>query len=111
MDPREHILIWLPVKQGVEKIILCHVFKIMHKLFPVYLWENFVSQDSVHQYSTRHSQKGAFVIPKVKSFGAKSFCFKGCSLWNQLPINILSTDKYHTFKHVLNSYLLNTVTV
>jgi len=27
----------------------------------------------------------AFVIPKVKSHGFKSFYYNGCSLWNSLP--------------------------
>ena len=77
LDHRAHIehnhfkqLNWLPVKDRVNQIILCHVFKLRHGLSPNYMVEHFIPQDFVHSYSTRFSKEGCYSIPKVGSSGA-----------------------------------------
>lgn len=113
LDARCHIgpehfrsLNWLPVNNRVDQIVLGHVFKVKHGLAPDYLGEHFVPQDTVHSYRTRLSHKGAFAVPKVKGFGSKSFCYTGCSLWNNLPACITQIDKLSTFKTTVKNYLL-----
>ena len=76
---------WLPVSQRVDQIILKHVYKIKSGTSPVYMKEHFVPTSSVHSYSTRFRKNGCFSLPKVKSFEKKSFVYRGCILWNELP--------------------------
>ena len=59
-------------------------FIMKNGLFPQYMREYFIPQDGVHTHNIRLNSKGAFVIPKVKSHGLKSFCYNGCSLWNHM---------------------------
>ena len=63
-------------------------------VFLLNIWENILFLKMVFIiYNTRLSSKGAFVIPKVKSHGLKSFCYNGCSLWNSLT---------HAFSEISN---------
>ena len=62
----------LPVNKRVEQIILCNVFKIYNGSSPKYLNEQFKPQNSLHNYETRSSLKGGFVLPRIKSYGSKS---------------------------------------
>ena len=64
---------WLPVSRRVDQIILNHVFKIKSGQSAQYMAENFIQASSLHSYGTRLRESGNFSIPKVKSFGKKSF--------------------------------------
>ena len=114
LDSRVHIspehfklLNWLPVHSRVEHLTLCHVFKIRNNLSPLYMSDHFISQDTVHSYGTRLNSKGAFVIPRVKSFGSRSFCFNGCKFWNSLPVNFNNIKSLGSFKAELKQHLIN----
>ena len=72
---------------------------------PQYMREHFIPQYGVHTYNTRLSSKGAFVIPKVKSHGHKSFCYNGCSLWNSLPHAFREISNMSHFKVTLKQHL------
>jgi hypothetical protein len=113
LDARAHIgpehfrlLNWLPVNKRVDQIVLGHVFKIQNGLAPDYMGEHFIPQASIHSYRTRSTQKGAFAVPRVKGFGSKSFCYTGCSLWNNLPSSITQIDRLSVFKSSLKNHLL-----
>ena len=60
--------------------------------------EHFVLRSTVHSYGTRFRENGYFSLPKVKGFGKKTFAFRGCKLWNDLPANIKSIARYQNFK-------------
>ena len=116
LDSRAHIdpshfksLSWLPVHRRVEQIMLCHVFKIKNGLSPDYMGEHFISQDSVHNYSTRLSQKGGYCLPKVKSHGSKSFAFSGIKLWNDLPVELTEINRLQSFKVAIKRHLMNSI--
>ena len=100
------ILNWLPVTKRVDQIILCHVFKIKSGTAPDYLGEYFSLASSVHGYSTRFRDNGSYTIPKVKGFGKKSFAYKGCMLWNDLPLYIRKINGLREFKDAVKNYLL-----
>ena len=53
--------------------------------------EQFTSASYVHSYSTRFRENGCFSLPKVKSFGKKSFAYRGCMVWTDLP-NIIKKN-------------------
>ena len=127
MDNRSHIgpehfkaLRWLPVYKRVEHISLCHVFKIKLGLSPDYLNENFVPLSSVHERCTRSrvslnsladgslsaTDNGRYKLPKVGSFGKKSFAFCSISSWNNLPQYLRSSGCLRKFKTDLKIQLM-----
>lgn len=116
LDSRAHIdqshfksLNWLPVHMRVNQIMLCHVFKIRNGLSPDYMSEHFVSQDSMHNYSTRLSKKGGYCLPKVKCHGSKSFSFNSIKLWNSLPESLTEVNRLEGFKVAIKSHLMNNI--
>ena len=78
----------LPVTKRVDQIILCHVFKIKSGTAPDHLGKCFSLASLVHGYFTRFRDNGSYTILKVKGFGMKSFAYKGCMFWNDLPLYI-----------------------
>jgi len=90
--------------------MLCHVFKVKHKLAPSYMNSFLVSQNTVHSYSTRLSEKCGFNLPKAKGSGCKSFSFIGAKLWNNLPCHLTDINNFQSFKVAIKSHLLNSST-
>jgi hypothetical protein len=105
---KEHFnhLSWLPVEKRVHHLMLCHVFKVRNNLAPSYMDEFFVSQDSVHSYNTRFSNKGGYGLPKVKGSGSKSFCFLASKLWNSLPLFLTTIKHLNNFKVSIKDFLM-----
>ena len=84
----------LDVGRRVDYLTLNLMYNIFHKLAPSYMCNvNLVS----HRYNTRRSDC-AFVIPKVKGQGSKSFKFNGIKLWNNLPVAIRKAQTKDFFK-------------
>jgi hypothetical protein len=124
LDPRSHIsrdhfvkLNWLPVSSRVDQITLSHVFRIRCDKAPCYMKENFIPASTVHNYATRFrvssqsssdflTDTGRYSIPKVKGFGQKTFAYKGCTLWNDLPQSIRDSKNLTRFKSCVKSNLL-----
>ena len=113
MDPRSHVganefksIGWLPVSRRVDQIILNHVFKIKSGQSAHYMAENFIQAGSVHSYGTRFRKIGNFSIPKVKSFGKKSFVYNGCILWIDLPSHIKEKQSIYDFKMTVKRHFL-----
>ena len=119
LDSRAHIgkeqfsyLKWLPVASRVDFKTLCHVFNVHNKSAPSYMGNDFIPASSVHSHKTRFTTKavcqddnqlsfaecGRFSVPKVKSFGIRSFAYRGCSLWNDLPQSIRDSSSLNYFK-------------
>ena len=48
-----------------------------------------------------------FSIPKIKSFGKKPFRYNGCVLWNELPGDISSLQRYPNFKVAVKKFPLS----
>ena len=85
-------------------VISC--FKVRNKLAPSYMDEVFVSQDTVHSYNTRFSDKGGYGLPKVKGSSSKSFCILASKLWKSL-LSFLTTIKYlNNFKVSIKDFLM-----
>ena len=118
LDPKSHVgseefksLGWLPVSKRVDQVILNHIFRIRSGTSPEYMGERFTLASSIHNYSTRFRENGCYLLPKVKSFGKKSFAFTGCTLWNALPSNIKNVNSLTTFKTAVKSHLLDSVLI
>ena len=130
LDSRSHIgqeqfsfVKWLPVSERVDFKTLCHVFKIHSGKSPTYLEEHFTPASSVHNYGTRFRVKctrsngsdapfsdcGRYCIPQVKSFGIKSFAYRGCTLWNNIPQEFREVDTLSKFKVKIKEHLMSSV--
>ena len=66
--------------------------------------EQFTPASSVHSYNTRFRENGCFSLPKVKSFGKKSFAYRGCMVRNDLPNNIQQIKDFQIFKNSIKSH-------
>ena len=86
-----------------------HVFKVKSGQSPDYMVENFIPANSIHSYGTRFREIGCFYIPIVKSFGKISFGYNGCVLWNRLPGDIKSLQRYPNFKVAVKLGLLSMI--
>ena len=49
---------------------------------------------------------GNYTIPQVKGFGKKSFAYKGCMLWNDLPLSIRKINGFREFKVAVKNHFL-----
>ena len=47
------------------------------------------------------------LFPKVKWFGKKTFAFRGCKLWNDLPTNIKRIACNQNLKVVVKAHFVN----
>jgi hypothetical protein len=89
--------------------MLCHVFKVKNQMVPENLSDCFVSQESMHSYCTRLSEKEGYCLLKVKGSGSKSFSFIGAKLWHSLPTCISEINKFHRFKVAIKSHFLSSM--
>ena len=129
MNSRSHVgieqfksLNWLPVSKRVDQLTLCHVHKIKSDMSPNYLKEKFVPLNNVHDRFSRSRvsvvaktdsnsydfcDTGRFSLPKVGSFGRKSFAFNGIVLWNSLPQHLRDIKSSVSFKHAIKTHLMD----
>ena len=68
--------------------------------------ENFIQASSLHSYGTRFRESGNFYIPKVKSFGKKSFVYNECIFWNDLPSHIKEKLSIYDFNMTVKKHFL-----
>ena len=60
----------------------------------------------IHQYNTR--QKDDFHTHSVQSeVGKRAIKFKGCKLWNSLPVELKEIESCFSFKYRLKNHLLH----
>ena len=116
MDSRAHVgsevfksLGWLPGSKKVDQIILNHIIKVKSDQSPDYMVKHFIPASSIHSYGTRFRETACFSIPKVRSFGMKSFRYNGCVLWNKLPGDIRNLQRYPNFKVAVKKFLLSKI--
>ena len=113
-------LSWLSLPDRVMSFRMSHLFRIRHKLAPVYLLPNFKSVSDAHTHNTRGSNFN-FHMSRELSLSPNGFAFTAIKQWNALPNDLKSitdfyriTDVYLTtvftflrlpnFYHVLNFY-------
>ena len=99
---------WLPVTHRIQYKISTICFNSISGTAPQYL------SDLLQPY-TRARQLGStsdtrtFVTPCVntKTFGERSFCYAGPSVWNNLPQTLRHSDSTSSFKAALKTHLFN----
>jgi len=90
--------------------MLCHVLKVKHKLAPSYMNSFLVSQNTVHSYSTRLSEKFGFNITKAKGSGCKYFSFIEAKLWNNFLCHLTDINNFQSLKVAIKSHFRNSST-
>ena len=106
LHPRSHIhsnefvkINWSPVELRVNKIMLCHLHRILNGKAPSYLNQNLVRVSQHHQYHT--SSVSSLVVDRAHSAGNSSFIHVAKVLWNSLPRQLTNICSNNSFKHNL----------
>ena len=85
----------------IRDAVLMH--KCMNNLAPDYLTSLSKKRSSIHQHNTKNSNN--LDIPKCCTAKAQnSFSYRGVSIWNSLPSEILNSPSVSVFKRKLKSY-------
>ena len=96
---------WLPVRWGVQYILLVLVFSALRELALKYI------QDLVILYSPNRNLRSAvqclLVVPRynLQGYGRRAFSVSGPALSNSLPEHIRQSDTLVKFKTLLNTHL------
>ena len=93
----------LPVSFRIDQLKLNHMFSIINGLSPEYMKCD-ISCVSNSGYNTRSGNRSC-VIPRVKSFGIRSFFYTAIKLWNSLPPNIQALNGKFVFKLHVKQFL------
>ena len=91
---------WLSMNQLIAFQSLITVFRIRQFKEPKYL-ATLMCNDT---------QNGRIMLMNSNlTLTSKSFCFRGPSLWNQLPRNVRSEEKLGIFKNMVKKWTLDNV--
>ena len=86
----------MSIENRIKYLAASHVFNCIGEQAPEYL-QVFERVNESHHYNTRHSVN-ALILPKVGSYGIKSFHYIGAKIWNSLPDEIQTTFSKSLFK-------------
>lgn len=98
----------LPITSLHIQQILLFVYKVKYNsnLMPDLFNDYFITNNSVHNYETR-SQSKLHYHSINSSFGSRSLKFKGCCLFNRLPISLQGHMSSSDFKESLYDYIVD----
>ena len=101
----------LPVEQRIIFKINLTCFKILNNLAPDYLVDLIHVYERPARYLRSSSDKLRLVIKpnNLKTYGLRAFSVIAPILWNELPIDIRSTDHVNKFKSKLKTFLFKRV--
>jgi len=99
---------WLPISQRITFKIVLMVFDCSRGRCPKYFSDVYIPVHTVTvRLHLRSADHGDLVVPHVLSrFGCRSFRVSGPTIWNNLPVDIRSTDiMREQFKRSLKIWL------
>ena len=109
MPKFEHItsgmveLHWLPVKYRIMYKILLLVFKCLSGEAPTYLQEMIKSRRTLRSSSALLLEVRRY---RCKTLGTRSFRHAGPTLWNDLPLKIMSAKDINCFKSLMKTHFI-----
>ena len=87
---------WKSIENRIKYLAASHVYNCIDGQAPEYL-QVYERVNEFQHYNTRHSVN-ALILPKVGSYGIKSFHYTGAKIWNSLPDGIQTTCSKSLFK-------------
>ena len=97
---------WLSVRQLVSYHTALSTHKIATTGLPLYHAEKMCSS---HSHNTRASIKFAEKFTGKHSLTSNSFCYRGATLYNRLPIEIRQTTNACAFKKKLKYWVMRNI--
>ena len=85
------------INDRINYLAANHVFNCIDEQAPEYL-QVFERVNESHHCNTRNSVINALILPKVCSYGIRSFHYIGAKTWNSLPDEIQTTFSKSLFK-------------
>ena len=97
----------LPLKKLVIQRIGLQMHKYSSKTLPLAIMDLFTTNDSIHNYNTRHKDNLRHPIGK-REYMYRNFTFTAVYVWNHIKnnTNINCNTPYSKFKHILRDHLL-----
>ena len=97
----------LPLKKLVIQRIGLQMHKYSSKTLPLAIMDLFTTNDSIHNYNTRHKDNIRHPIGK-REYMYRNFTFTAVYVWNHIKnnTNINCNTPYSKFKHILRDHLL-----
>ena len=107
IHPILETLHWLPVMHHMQYKISIICFSSVSGTAPQYL-SDFLQPYTQARQLRSASDTWTFVTPHVntKTFGERSSCYAGPSVWNNLPQTLRHSDSTSSFKVALKTHLL-----
>ena len=93
------------IENRIKYLATSHIFNCIGEQAPEYL-QVFERVNEFHHCNTRHSVN-ALILPKVGSYGIKSFHYIGAKIWNSLPDEIQTTFSKSLFKVRCKKYFMS----
>ena len=91
---------WFSVNQMISYFSLIAIFKVRINSDPEYL----------ARVLCRNGRNDRILLQNPKlAVAAKSFCYRGPSLWNSLPWNVRKAEKLETFKKLVKPWILENI--
>ena len=98
---------WLPVKARIDFKILLLTWKALNGLSPPYIRDMLEFRDETRTLRNRNNQY--LKVPRFNrpTLGGHAFSIVAPSLWNQLPLELRTTDSETNFRKNLKTILYN----
>lgn len=104
------MLNWLPVKSRLYYSLLGFARKVITTRTPVILFKNFKFSQDGHEYVTRQSSVGRFLLPVYRTgAGQRTLHYRAMVAWNSLPSFLVNEASKMVFKIKLKLYLFTQV--
>ncbi len=102
-----HDLKWLFTGELYHYKLLCIIFRICKLNEVPYFYQYFVKNGVNHTYNMRGKGKLLYLYKPRLDNGKNLLQYNGVKLWNQLPENIRTIEKYANFKKELLNYMIS----
>ena len=95
---------WLPVQLRIQHKVMQHTYRSLHGMSPGYL------TDMVQPYEPRRrlrsEGRGLVCVPRARSkYGERTFQYVSSLFWNQLPVDIKTSQSLQVFKKRAKTFL------
>ena len=90
----------MSIENRIKYLAASHVFNCIDEQAPEYL-QVLKEFNESHHYNTRHSVN-ALILPKVGSYGIKSFHYIGAKIWNSFSKSLFKVRCKKHFMSVLS---------